>query len=106
MILKASLVAIVLATALVAETGAAQSPALIPVRGTLVDDEGNAVDGKHLLTFDIFDNADGKGVALYNERHADVDVRAGFFEAYLGDGTARTRSISRCSRRRARCGCA
>jgi hypothetical protein len=64
----------------------AQVPALIPIQGTLVDADGQVVDGTRNLTFHIFDNDSAEGDALFSENHLDATVDNGYFTVFLGGG--------------------
>jgi hypothetical protein len=65
----------------------AQVAALIPIQGTLVDSAGNAVHGKHDLSFGLYNNEAGAGAALFTENHPGVDVTNGRFTVYLGSAS-------------------
>jgi hypothetical protein len=51
-----------------------------------VDSTGAAVNGKHNLTFNIYNNEAANGTALYTENQLDISVEKGHFTVYLGSG--------------------
>lgn len=59
-------------------------PRLINYQGRLSDDRDAPVQGKHTLTFALYaDDAEGV-IALWSERHPDVQVSDGLFHVVLG----------------------
>jgi hypothetical protein len=61
----------------------ADAPPLVPVQGYLTDDDGNAVNDKHRLTFIVY-NDDRAGDSLYTDDYPSVDIADGRFVIYLG----------------------
>ena len=62
----------------------ADVPPLIPVQGYLTDAAGQPIDGKHRLTFWLYD-AESGGRSLFSEDYGDLDVDEGVFVVYLGN---------------------
>jgi hypothetical protein len=60
---------------------------LIPIQGTLADSSGNAVVGKHDLSFGLYNNDAGVGTALFTENQLGVEVINGRFTVYLGSAS-------------------
>jgi hypothetical protein len=56
---------------------------IVPVQGVLADSEGAAIDGTVNAVFALYDDAEGIN-PLWTEVRV-LDVRAGFFVAYLGE---------------------
>ena len=76
-----SVVALCLA---VASPALAESPALIPVQGTLLDAAGAPVDGAVSVDFKLYADAEG-AAELWTETQT-ISFDSGTFVAYLGDG--------------------
>jgi hypothetical protein len=76
-------VAVSLALAL-ADIAEAAAPAVVPLTGYLVDDNGVPVDGTVSLDLDLYSSATDT-VSLFHERQTDVDVDSGQFTVYVGD---------------------
>ena len=78
--------AVLLALGGVVTTVAAQSPALIPLQGVLVDADGAPIDGDADVTFRLY-TTETDGVPLFEETQS-LMLSDGGFVAYLGDVTS------------------
>jgi hypothetical protein len=74
---------VVLVVALVAPTARADAPALVPVQGYLTDASGTPIEGATEMTFSLY-TSELSTTPLYRETQM-VDVRGGYFTAYIGD---------------------
>src|SRR5687768_8433074 len=77
---------IVIASTSFVPAAIAESPALVPVRGSLSDANGTPIDGSRDLGFVVYD-AESGGNAVYTASFAAHPVVAGDFVVYLGSDT-------------------
>ena len=82
----ATFVAVLAITCAASDIAGAAAPSILPIQGSLADNNGVAVDGTASLTFSLYDTEMGT-TPLYTET-LDVEVSGGLFVAHLGTSMA------------------